>query len=109
MEVLASVGSLETRQAAEMALWTGTRVLNSRRTNLIGEGAGGNRVGQRRLKFEGTKPLETETWDGLLGAAADALVGADLKIVRANVDEDLPLIVAAAISDSDLNSTLKPL
>lgn len=34
MEVLASVGSLETRQAAEMALWTGTRVLNSRRTNL---------------------------------------------------------------------------
>lgn len=34
MEMLASVGSLETRQAAEMALWTGTRVLNSRRTNL---------------------------------------------------------------------------
>lgn len=76
---------------------------------LIGEGAGENRVGQRRLKFEGTKPFETETWDGLLGVAADALVGTDLKIVRANVDEDLPLIVAAAISDSDLNSTLKPL
>lgn len=61
MEVLASVGSLETRQAAEMALWTGTSVLNARRTDLIGEGAAEIRGGQRRLKLEGTKPFETET------------------------------------------------
>lgn len=91
--MLTSFGSLDTRQAEAMALWTGRSELNSRRTNLEDE----MREWQWRVKLG--RRIGEENWETETLAVGDADFFVALSAARIMLEVDLPALAQFAISN----------
>lgn len=91
--MLTSLGSLDTRQAEAMALWTGRSELNSRRTNLEDE----MREWQWRVKLG--RRIGEENWETETLAVGDAGFFVALSAARIMLEVDLPALAQFAISN----------